>query len=131
MMPLIEDYIKNCPDKYTIHKILKGGECVSVEVPTPTIYWLVLHLWFSDRASFYDYEKKPEFTHTIKRARSFIANEYEKQLRHGNSTWAIFALKNFWREDKNTTELTGDKDKPLQWFTINVVDGKWTTNESD
>jgi len=33
-----------------------------------------------------EYEKKPLFTHTIKRARTFIEREYEEQLRFGNPT---------------------------------------------
>lgn len=69
------------------------------ELPVPTITGLVIYLGFESRQSFYDYEDKPDFSYTIKRARLFIENEYEEQLQVGNVTGAIFALKNFgWRD---------------------------------
>lgn len=77
--------------------------------PMITITDLVLFLWFSDRHSFYDYEKRPEFSHTIKRARTFIEREYE-ELAQMWLTTAIFALKNFWRTDKQEIEHSGDLD---------------------
>lgn len=81
------------------------------EIPVPTITGLVLHLGFADRHSFYDLEKQDKFSHTIKMARTFIENEYEEQLQTGNSTGAIFALKNFgWRDDKGI-DLTSQGDK--------------------
>ena len=43
-----------------------------------TITGLVLYLGFCDRSSFYDYEKREEFSYTIKKARSRIENSYEK-----------------------------------------------------
>lgn len=80
-------------------KVVKSGDHI-------TISGLVLHCGFSDRASFYDYEKKPEFTHTIKRARTLIEEDYEKYLRTGNATGAIFALKNFGWTDKREIDQT-------------------------
>lgn len=82
----------------------------STKLPVLTITWLALFLWFASRQSFYDYEnperKGEEFAYTIKRARAFIEHEYEKQLQRGNTTGAIFALKNFgW---KDTQILEGD-----------------------
>jgi len=74
------------------------------EIPVLTITWLVLYLGFENRKSFYDYEKKPLFSHTIKRARTFIEMEYEEMLSHGNHTAAIFALKNFGWKDIQTLE---------------------------
>jgi hypothetical protein len=60
-----------------------------------TITGLAFHLGFCDRASFYDYEKRSEFSHTIKRARFAIAMSYEKALRSGdNNAGSIFGLKN-------------------------------------
>ncbi len=76
-------------------------------VPKITITDLVLFLGFADRHSFYDYEKKEEFSHTIKRARSFIEREYEEQLAI-NPTGAIFALKNFGWTDKQELEHSGE-----------------------
>jgi len=81
-----------------------------LKVP-PTITGLCYFLGFESRQSFYDYEKKPEFTYTIKRARLRIESTYESNL-HGNSNaGSIFALKNFGWTDKQEidqkTEISG------------------------
>jgi len=55
---------------------------------------------FADRSAFYEYEKKPDFAYTIKRAREFIAREYEEILQANGSSAAIFALKNFGWTDR-------------------------------
>ena len=78
-----------------------------VDVPVITITGLVIFLGFSDRTSFYDYEKQEMFSYIIKRARTFIEREYEEQLQLGNVTGAIFALKNFGWHDR--TDLVIDK----------------------
>lgn len=72
-----------------------------------TISGLAYYLGFESRQSFYDYEKNPDFSYTIKRARLFIENEYEKLLLSGNVTGAIFALKNFGWSDKQEIEHSG------------------------
>jgi hypothetical protein len=92
----IDQYFKDGYKTKTIH--LKDG--TEVEIPCITISDLVIYLGFCDRVSFYDYEKRPDFSYTIKRARSFIEREYEEMLRFGNPTGAIFALKNFGWSDK-------------------------------
>ena len=71
-----------------------------------TISGLAYFLGFESRQSFYDYEKDSEFSYTIKRARLFIENEYEKLLQSGNVTGAIFALKNFGWTDKQELDHT-------------------------
>lgn len=83
-------------------------------VKTLTITWLTLYLWFASRQSFYDYENRGEeedatkedkdFSYTLKRARTFIEQEYESQLQSWNTAWAIFALKNFGWKDVQTLE---------------------------
>jgi hypothetical protein len=78
-----------------------------IEVPIPTISGLCYHIGFESRQSFYDYEEKPEFSYTVKRARLFIEVEYEEQLTAGNTVGAIFALKNFGWKDKTETEHSG------------------------
>lgn len=72
----------------------------SIELPVPTITGLCLYLGFESRQSFYEYEQKPEFTYTIKKARLLIETEYEEMLQAGNTSGAIFALKNFGWSDK-------------------------------
>jgi hypothetical protein len=61
----------------------------------------------------YDYEKREEFSYTIKRARVFIENEYEFRLNSGNPTGAIFALKNLGWDDKTQQEISGKDGQPI------------------
>lgn len=83
-------------------KVLVGPPAnrMHIEIEVPTITGLAIYLGFESRQSFYDYELKPEFAYTIKRARLFIENEYEEMLNTGNTAGAIFALKNFGWTDK-------------------------------
>ena len=70
-------------------------------VSIPTITGLVLYCGFCDRVSFYDMEKKPEFTYTIKNARTRIEQNYEELLLTGLGAGAIFGLKNFgWKDEQ-------------------------------
>ena len=103
----IDDYFKNCPDKVILSSFDKNsGEWVTYDKKTPTVSGLALFLGFCSRAAFYEYEKKPEFKDTIKKARFRIENEYEKQLYNDKCTGAIFALKNLGWKDKTETEVT-------------------------
>ena len=73
-----------------------------------TITGIAMYLGFESRQSFYDYEKKPEFTYIIKKARLAVENGYEISLRSQSVTGAIFALKNMGWKDKTETELSGE-----------------------
>jgi len=84
----------------------KGENKEAIEVPIPTISGLAYFLGFESRKSFYDYESREGFLYTIKRARLFIEQEYEEQLQVGNTTGAIFALKNMGWIDKTEIEST-------------------------
>jgi len=118
----IKEYFANPPDTRKMFFKLKD-EVIEREVPCFTITGLVLYLGFADRQSFYDYEKnKPEFTCTMKRARSFIENVYEKLLQEGNPTGAIFALKNFGWKDKQEQEVYGKDGEAL--FPAPILGGK-------
>lgn len=76
--------------------------------PEPaTITGLCLHLGFADLSSLYDYEKKDEFTHIIKRARLIVQKGYELNLHGDKVTGSIFALKNMGWKDKQETEHSG------------------------
>lgn len=88
-----------------------------------TISGLVLFCGFSDRKSFYEYEKNPTFTHAIKTAREIMVQYYEnKGANDAFPTFAIFALKNLgWTAEEtlkiDKTEKTefwvgGDPDAP-------------------
>ncbi len=78
-----------------------------VQIPVPTITGLCYYLGFESRQSFYAYEKKEGFSYTIKKARLLIEKEYEEMLAIGNTTGAIFALKNFGWIDKQEIEHSG------------------------
>ena len=102
----IDEYFANCPDNRVITGFDKNeGEFVTMELSTPTITGLALYLGFCSRKAFYDYENKPEFSDTIKKARLRIECEYEKQLYCDKCTGAIFALKNLGWKDKVENEI--------------------------
>ena len=90
----IDAYFANPPTKI----LRKNGE--SQEIPFVSITGLALHLGFCSRQSMYDYEERPEFSYVIKKARTLIESEYEFLLQNGNTTGAIFALKQFQWTDK-------------------------------
>jgi len=60
-----------------------------------TISGLCLYCGFGSRQSFYDLEKREEFSYTIKAARLLIQEQYEERLMDRSPAGAIFALKNF------------------------------------
>jgi hypothetical protein len=98
--------------------IFVGKDAIPTEVPVPTITGLAIFLGFESRQSFYDYEKNPKFSYTIKKARMFIEREYEEQLQVGNTTGAIFALKNMgWIDRQHQDHTTNGKDiTPPSWM---------------
>ena len=64
-----------------------------------TITGLALHLGFSSRQEFENYEAKGKFAEQLKRARLRVMADYEKKLHVTSSTGAIFALKSLgWNE---------------------------------
>ena len=83
------------------------NQCLSDDRPV-TISGLCYHLGFESLQSFYDYEKRQEFSYAIKKLRLFVVSVYEELLSKGNSTGAIFALKNFGWKDKQEIEVTSD-----------------------
>jgi hypothetical protein len=116
MQKLIDEYfeyIKGEPDETV------GGKSDWKRPPEPiTITGVCLYLGFESRQSFYAYEKIPEFSYTVKRARMLIENAYEQRLVGQNVTGSIFALKNLGWEDRQKSELSGglDINKKPSWF---------------
>jgi len=104
MQSAVDEYFENLPP-YTV---VVMGE--SKEVRMPTITGLALALGFSSRSSLYEYEGKPEFTDTIKKARMRVEHDYEMQLRTSTQGQAgtIFALKNLGWRDKQEQEISGE-----------------------
>jgi len=110
----LEDEIqKYFEEGVKIKKVVLGppNKRYTEEIPVPTITGLALYLGFESRQSFYDYEKRPEFSYTIKKARLLIENEYEEMLAIGNVAGAIFALKNMGWADKRETDITTGGEK--------------------
>ena len=101
----IKDYFDNPPTKSVMIK-----DVGPVPMPFVSITGLALHLGFASRQSLYDYEKNDQYSYTIKRARTLIENEYEFQLQSGNTTGAIFALKQFGWTDKIDQNVSGRLD---------------------
>lgn len=82
--------------------------CRDTNRPQPiTLTGLILHLGLNSKDTFYEYEKRPEFSDSVKRARLIVENEYENRLVMGtNAAAPIFALKNFGWKDKQDIDLT-------------------------
>ena len=101
----INEYFNSGIKKRTV-LIGRAPNQEKIEIEVPTITGLAYFLGFESRQSFYDYENNKDFSYTIKRARLFIEVEYEEQLQYGNTTGAIFALKNMGWRDKLETDNT-------------------------
>jgi len=99
LQEMIEEYFVSGVEKRTFI-VGSGLNKQSITVEIPTITGLCYYLGFESRQSFYDYEKRHGFSYTIKKARLRIEKLYEEQLQYGNSTGAIFALKNMDWKDK-------------------------------
>ena len=122
----IDEYFdKKCADEVVI---LGGKEIIKYN--PPTISGLALYLDFMDRCSMYDYinrekeysEEEQVFTHTIKKAMARIEEYAEKQLHIGNSTGAIFWLKNKGWKDK--TEVDSNNNHNIVVMGSVKKDGK-------
>ena len=69
-----------------------------------TVTWLAIFLWFTSRQALDNYEDKPDFIDSIKKAKMKVEYSYELSLRESWRTWDIFALKNFGWKDKQEIE---------------------------
>jgi len=83
----------------------------------PLITGIALALGFESRQSFYEYEKKPAFTYTLRKARMRIENALEQSLddRGKATAGVIFGLKNMgWKDSVEQTNIevqqTGARD---------------------
>jgi len=79
----------------------------------PTITRLCYNLGFESRQSFYDYEKREQFSYIVKRLRLWIESGYEEALSNNSPTGAIFALKNMGWKDKSEVEQSGTITKQI------------------
>ena len=95
-----------------------------------SITGLAFFLGFECRASFYDYEKREQYSYTMKRARLAIESFYENCLvTLRNASGPIFALKNFgWRDD-HTINVNDERVRILEAFPEELKEG--LLDESD
>ena len=107
MAKVIDDYFEVCAKRF-VTKVGKDGEISQVPSPAPRhIQGLCVHLDIC-RDTLLEYEKLPEFSDTIKRAKRKCESYAVDQCfegRHGNK--ADFILKNgYGWSDKTTIEQT-------------------------
>lgn len=94
-----------------IDRYFESGEPIGVSR-------LAYALGFESRQSLYDYEKLPEFSYTIKRAKLRVEIHYEDGLKTSSPTGYIFGLKNMGWSDKqeiNTTIQGGEDPIKIKW----------------
>jgi len=72
-----------------------------------SICGLALHLGFNSRGTIYEYEKKVEFSDTIKRAMLRIECKYEERVNSTSPTGPIFVLKNMGWTDSKSLNISG------------------------
>jgi hypothetical protein len=101
----INEYFRNGVEEKEVI-IGRGDNRELVKVAVPTITGLCIYLGFETRQAFYHLENKDEFSYIIKKARLFIEKHYEELLQVGNTTGAIFALKNMGWIDQNKLDLS-------------------------
>jgi hypothetical protein len=104
LQKLVDDYFESLK--------VYNAEGDHIDTRPALVTGIALHLGFCTRQSFYDYEKKPKFTYTIKKARLRVESSYENQLFGKSTAGAIFGLKNVggWsdkQEIESKVEVTG------------------------
>jgi len=83
------------------------------------------------RETLMDYEKKGEFSDTIKKAKARCENYVEEYLFEGkNQTGAIFALKNYGWKDKSEYDHTS-AGKPIPIIPLYVPGDNGTTQDTE
>ena len=88
------------------------AKCDAEQTPY-LITGLALHL-DTDRQTLINYEGRPEFFDTVKRAKLRVEADYERSLRQRGSAGDIFGLKNFGWADKTEHEHTGAEGGPVK-----------------
>lgn len=81
-------------------------ECLSEGRPV-TLHGMMIACGIYSRSTFDEYERRPEFSAHVKRAKFYVAHAYEEKLSYDKPTGAIFALKNMGWKDTVSNEHTG------------------------
>jgi hypothetical protein len=91
------------------------ADCDQRDVPY-TIAGMAWFLGFCDRTALAEYETRPEFSSTVKRARLKVEMQRSERLASGdgNKTGMIFDLmNNFGWKDQRNLKHSGDEEHPL------------------
>lgn len=80
----------------------------------PTIAGLAYYTGL-DRKTIYNYNKKDEFFHTIKKFVDWIIMTYEEQATDKGNAGIIFLMKNYGYTDKQETEISGGLGIEVKW----------------
>ena len=91
----------------------------------PTLAGLAVHIGVG-RKTLYNYDKRDEFLHIIKKAREKVEAIYESRLIYEQSpTGVIFALKNMdWRDKTETDVTTGGEKLTMPKFVMDEANRK-------
>lgn len=123
-LPVGRKRIISTPEEFD--RLVDGYIDICRQTNEPVLFiGLVLALGLNSKESFREYENYPEFSASVKRARSLIEIEYEKRLVVGShAAGPIFALKNFGWTDKQEIDLKSSDGSmtPKKTETIVTVD---------
>ena len=132
---VIQEYFDQCvsepiKDNQGFAIVTKQGQPV-YDLNPPTITGLALALGFESRQSIYDYESKPEFSYSIKKARLTCEHFAEKYGMTGQIPPAIsiFILKNYGWRDKTEVETTDKTDYAEQQRKIDQYKKQFENDE--
>lgn len=101
------------PEEFDARAEAYFAQCAA-DQKRPTVNGLVLALGLTSRQSLHNYEARPEFMDTVKRARTVIEAAWEECLSGPNAAGTIFWLKNQGWTDVQRTELSGPNGAPIQ-----------------
>lgn len=107
-------------EKWVKKKNVKNKDWSTSEIEFPTITGLCLYLGFASKYSFYDYQELPEFSQSVKKARTRIEQHYEELLQWSTPAGPIFALKNFGWSDRREVANTHELDSSIKKFMDDV-----------
>lgn len=117
----IDEYFDFCDNR--IQQVYSKKQDAVIEIINPEPYTIagLAYAVGVDRKTLWNYSKKDEFFHTIKRARDKVQTDVERRLMESNPTGAIFNLKNnFGYRDKVETELTNPDGSMTP--TVRIID---------
>lgn len=101
------DELREMADKYFNDLNVYDTDGIYSHTRPALVTGLARALGFCDRQSLYDYEKRAEYSCTIKAARMRVEESYENALFSRSCTGAIFGLKNMGWKDKQDIEHFG------------------------